>query len=250
MKHMNIILLTTIIISLLLLGCSNSYDSFSLHYNDSIDNSISCATSSSECPSSNIVQNNSTKKQAEITGLQNKYSVLLDSQKDYSKMTENEMETAQEIMENWNKLSLDFKSKYIKSKKNLQESINIYNSDKKSDSCSKKSEEIKASYDTGITYENISQTPDKYMNCKVKFTGRIIQAYGGDPENAMKIAIDGNKDKVILLDYDPEIIQLTFTDNDNISIRGHFVKTVSDLSMIYGETKIPKIYANYIEILE
>lgn len=245
MKHVSILLLTTIIISLFLFGCSNNYNEFLLLYGNYKDNSVNTDTSSTE-----TVDLDENEKQTKTNNLENKYIIILQSQKDYSQMNEDEMKTAQEIIENWNKLSLNFKSQYIKSKKRLQDSINRYNLNKKTDSNLQKVKEIKASYDTGITYKNISETPDDYLGQKVKFAGKIIQSVGGNPENDVKIAVDGNNSQLIFVGYDPEIIQLTLTDNADVVISGHFVDTISDLSIVNGETKIPKIYANEIDILE
>lgn len=243
MKYINAILLTTLIISLLITGCNNTCDIFPLLYQNSIETSINNDVYTSKT-------NTKNKKQLEIDNLEKSYSVILDSEKSYSDMRENEMNTAKEIISNWNKLSLNFKSKYIKQKKNLEESIHLYESEEKMAYCSKKAEEIKNSYDTGITYEDITTNSPKYLNSKLTITGKIISPFGSNPENDMKIAVNNNEDEIIFIYYDPKIINLTFIKDENVIIRGYFVKTVSDLSIINGETKIPRIYANYIDIVK
>lgn len=245
MKYVNTILLTTLTISLLLTGCYNYSDAFPLLYQNTIESSI---TKTGDMHPNNSENSFIKTKQLEINNLEKEYSEILDSKVDFTNMSKEEIDKSQEIISNWNKLSLNFKSKYIKQKKNLEENILSHSSKEKIKSSSKQTIELKSSYNTGITYENITENPDKYLDCKVTLTGKIVYPFGANPENDMKIEIDNNEMEPVFVYYDPEIIQLNFRKNQTITIRGYFVKTVSDLSMINGETKIPRIYANYIDI--
>lgn len=244
MKRISILIFTTIISMLTLSSCSsNNYD-FQLFYTKYANDHISI---NDKLDNSQINNTSILNKQLEISKLEKKFKPLLDSQKTYSEMTDSEKETAKEIIANWNKLSMNFKSEYIKCKKKLKDSMNQNNSTYSADL---NLETLKASYNTNITYNDLSRTPDDYIDKKITVTGTIMQITGAYSQNGIKIAIDNNINEPLFIDYDPSIIDVTLKPNSCIQIRGIFVEIVSDYSLIQGETKIPIIYANYIDIIE
>lgn len=56
------------------------------------------------------------------------------------------------------------------------------------------------SFNTGITYDQLSRTPDQYKNKKIKFTGEVAQAINQDGVTEIRLAVNGNYDNMILVD--------------------------------------------------
>lgn len=54
-------------------------------------------------------------------------------------------------------------------------------------------------YKTGITFDNISRNPKDYEGKLVYFTGEVVQLMEGDDENQIRLAVDGDYDKMILV---------------------------------------------------
>jgi hypothetical protein len=79
-----------------------------------------------------------------------------------------------------------------------------------------------ASYDTGITYDQLARTPDKFVGKEVKFTGKVIQVIESDgtDNTNLRIAVNGDYNNILLVEYDPSISQTRVLENDNVTIRG------------------------------
>jgi len=244
MKHISILTIIILTTFIILPNCNTIFPNFQI-LSIANKNASSITNNSSE----NLNTKSSINNKSKTCNLEYIYKPILESNKNYSEMTDSEKETANKLIDNWNKLSMDFKAKYIKSKKKLKENINSYNLSKSSELAVKKLESFKDSFNTNITYANITETPNKYLGKKVTFTGTLIQATGGAPDNSLKIAVDSNTNEPLLISYDPLVMELNLHENSIIKIRGIFTETVSDLSIINGETKIPKIYASYIDVV-
>ena len=99
-----------------------------------------------------------------IKKYEEKYSLILENKKLYTDMTPDERSTAVELINNWNILNDEFKTKYSDSKSVIETSFIDYKNQKEA-----------IGYDTGITYEQLARTPNEYNGEKVKFSGKVIQ---------------------------------------------------------------------------
>ena len=106
----------------------------------------------------------------------------------------------------------------------------------------------KASYDTGITYDQLARTPDDYENKKVKFSGEVIQVMESDGETQLRIAVDGNYDNVIYVGYNSKIINTRILENDYVTFRGISKGLITYQSTLGGEITIPLVYVQQIEM--
>ena len=247
MKRISTLIFTALTLFLILLIYNTKHYNFQTLYSTYNDTSTCINTDLYNLQNQNTLLTN---KQSEINKLEAIYTVILNSNKDYSEMSDSEKKIANELIQNWNKLSMDFKSQYIKPMKKLKSSINYYNSKKSSQLATEESRKIKASFNTGITYENINKTPEKYLGQKLTILGKTIQTTSDSSENYITIAVDDNMAQPLIIDYDPSIFELNLHPDSQIQIKGVFVGTISHLSLINGETKIPKIYANSIDIIK
>lgn len=101
-------------------------------------------------------------------------------------------------------------------------------------------------YKTGITFDNISRNPKDYEGKLVYFTGEVVQLMEGDDENQIRLAVDGDYDKMILIGYDPEITTSRILEDDNIEIYGLSVGIFQYESVLGQTISIPAVYVDKI----
>ena len=108
-------------------------------------------------------------------------------------------------------------------------------------------EEKKKGYNTGITYEQLARTPDKYEGKKVKFRGRVVQVIEGDDEIQIRLAVNDNYDTILYGGYDPSIVDSRILEDDYITIYGISVGTISYESTMGGQITIPGVAIEKID---
>ena len=107
----------------------------------------------------------------------------------------------------------------------------------------------KASYDTGVTFENLARNPDTYLAEKVKFSGRIIQVIKGDDQSQFRFAIDDNYDQVILIEIsEDQLSNNRLLEDDYITIRGVSFGEYTYTSALGGEITVPAVVVDSFEM--
>lgn len=109
-------------------------------------------------------------------------------------------------------------------------------------------EEEAKGYETGITFEDISRSPDKYKGKKVKFSGSVLQVIDGYLSNNLRMSTNGNYDDVILVEYKTSLIDVRLLDNDKITIYGTFSDLQSYTAVMGNTVTVPLIKADRIEL--
>lgn len=110
-----------------------------------------------------------------------------------------------------------------------------------------KEKEEKKGYETGITYDQLARTPDDYDGEKVKFRGRVIQVIEGNNETQLRIAVNRDYDKVILVAYDSSIVDKRVLDDDTITIYGKSIGLYSYEATSGATITIPAIIVDKID---
>lgn len=116
------------------------------------------------------------------------------------------------------------------SEKTLKEQLEAEKSEK--EEAEKKAAEEKAKkeaegYETGITYDQLARTPDKYTEEKVKFSGKVIQVLEGNREIQIRLAVNSDYDKILYCKYKPSIISSRILDGDIITVYGKSIGLIS-----------------------
>ncbi|MGL5479416.1 MAG: hypothetical protein ACRDCB_10295 [Clostridium sp.] len=111
----------------------------------------------------------------------------------------------------------------------------------------KKEAEEKKGYNTGITYDNLARTPDKYKDKKVKFTGKVIQVMEGDGYTQMRLAVNSDYDKIILIEIDSGSTDSRILEDDVITIMGTSNGLISYDSTMGGKITIPAVIVDKVE---
>lgn len=108
-------------------------------------------------------------------------------------------------------------------------------------------EEIKETYNTGITYNQLSREPDEYKDKKVKFSGRVLQVIEGDYSTSLRVATKGRYDNVIYITYLKGFVDSRILEDDTITVYGTFAELYTYKSTGSGYITIPRISVDYID---
>lgn len=111
----------------------------------------------------------------------------------------------------------------------------------------KKENEEKVGYNTGITYSQLARTPDDYKGKKVKFSGRVIQVIEGSGETNLRLTVNGDYNSVVLLVYNPSIVESRILENDYITFYGIAKGLHTYESTMGGMITIPLIQVDKID---
>lgn len=99
-----------------------------------------------------------------------------------------------------------------------------------------------ATYQTGITYDQVARTPDEYDMKKVQFTGRVLQVMEDKTETQIRLGVDGSYDNVILVSIDKSDLNGSrILEDDLVTVSGVSSNTVSYESTLGGNITIPSM---------
>lgn len=104
-------------------------------------------------------------------------------------------------------------------------------------------------YRTDLTYNDLARTDD-YIFEDVKFTGTVVQVMQGTGYNQMRVAIDDDFERIILVEYNPDDLEYRLMDDDWIDIYGYSFGMVSYETVLGAEMSIPAIVADQVELRE
>lgn len=106
-----------------------------------------------------------------------------------------------------------------------------------------------AEYETGITYSDLSRTPDDFEGKKVKFSGKVIQLIEDTSSDDIQIrfAVDGDYDEILFGEYDKSIVTSRVLEDDWITIYGISAGLISYQSTLGGTITIPAAWIESID---
>lgn len=109
-------------------------------------------------------------------------------------------------------------------------------------------EKSPASYQTGITFDQLARTPDQYEGAKVAFTGKIVQVIEDTNSTEIRLAVNGDYDDIILVYIPSKVLGSSrVLEDDLISIYGISKGTVSYESTMGGKITVPSMKAKIID---
>ncbi|MFB8435112.1 hypothetical protein [Enterococcus durans] len=105
-----------------------------------------------------------------------------------------------------------------------------------------------ADYNTGITYDTLTRTPDEHIGNKVTLSGEIIQVIEGDDASQYRMAVDQDYDKMVLIEVPTDQLSSRILENDLITIYGVSQGTIDYESNIGGTNTVPAITVDKFEV--
>lgn len=232
--------ISLLMVVLSLYGCVNKSS-------NTIDNSSNKKTANSQ------EENNDKEKQAQqeaqkIKQLEDTYRPILESGKKYESMTNEEGQQSVNMIRDWPKLTSEYKNKYLSAKNEIYASKEEYDKKKKAEEDAKKEAERIASYNTGVTYEQLARTPDDYKAKKVTFTGKVIQVLQNENETDIRLAVNDDYNKIIFIGYKPDTTNVRILENDNVIIRGTSIGIINYTSAFGVPISIPGVWVEEIKL--
>lgn len=106
----------------------------------------------------------------------------------------------------------------------------------------------KNKYENGPTYNEVARNPDDHMLKLGKFKGKVVQVMEGDTHNNLRVAVDGNYDKMLLVEYDPKLLSQRILEDDYITVYGMNMGIYSYESTMGAKISIPSMLAQKIDM--
>ena len=181
-------------------------------------------------------QSDLEKVQSEASVVSSQYESYKESMSEYEELAEDEKEAR--IIE----------ASRIQAEEDARKESEAEESRKQAEKEAKESEEKeKKGYDTGITYDQLARTPDDYKGEKVKFKGKVIQVVEGDGDVTLRVAINSDYDKIILVYYESNIVSSRVLEDDIITLYGKSGGLYTYDSTMGGKITIPLVYVEKID---
>lgn len=113
----------------------------------------------------------------------------------------------------------------------------------------KKEQEEKQKYeDSQITYDKIARTPDETISKECTFNGKVVQVIESANKVNLRVAVDGDYDKMLLVEYDSNIVNNRILEKDNVTLYGTSCGTTSYESTLGANITVPAMIATKIEL--
>lgn len=103
-------------------------------------------------------------------------------------------------------------------------------------------------YAKNISYKDLSRTPDKFEGKAICYTGEVVQLIEGEDYNVLRVALNGDYDKMFYLEYKPEIISERVLENDTITFYGIYYGIYQYESTFGATISIPAVAVDHIKI--
>lgn len=96
-------------------------------------------------------------------------------------------------------------------------------------------------YDTGISYDQLARNPNEHKNSYVKFSGKVVQVMEGNNEVQLRIAVNDDYDTILLVFYDPSIVNGRILDGDVVNLKGVSMGIYTYDSTMGGSITVPLV---------
>lgn len=107
-------------------------------------------------------------------------------------------------------------------------------------------EEARA-YDTGITYDQLSRSPNDYKEQKVKFRGVVFQSFEQGSDSIIMMAIGGDYNSILYITCPTSSLSTRVLENDWITVLGIANGLFTYESSGRGTLSVPWVTADSIE---
>lgn len=214
---------------------------------------FSSAASTLSDNSKNI--NELQKENEEITSTNNDLSTKVENAKEYLALDESEKELVDDKIKEVNEATKEEKQKQLNEKLEKQKAEREAEEKKKAeeDAAKKAQEEAnrKAAeeaeahkYESGITWEDMARDSNGRSGEYTTLSGKIIQVMNGDGYNQYRLAVDGDYDKVVLIQIDSYKLTQNILEDDYITVKGKCMGNVSYKTVLGAEQTIPSLYVD------
>ncbi len=109
----------------------------------------------------------------------------------------------------------------------------------------KAAEEAEAhKYESGITWEDMARDSNGRSGEYTTLSGQIIQVMNGDGYTQYRLAVDGDYDKVVLIQIDSSKLTQNILEDDYITVKGKCTGNISYKTVLGAEQTVPSLYVD------
>lgn len=181
------------------------------------------------------------KQEKQIKELNNKLEVA----KDYLELDENEKPIVDAKIDEVNKATEEAIQKEREEKEAAERAAKEAEEKKKQDEeQAKKEAQAQAEaqkYNTGITWEDMARDTYGRMGEYTTISGKIIQVMNGTLKTQYRLAVDGDYNKVLLIEIDNSKITQNILEDDYITVKGECYGNVTYTTVMGANKTIPSL---------
>ncbi len=111
-----------------------------------------------------------------------------------------------------------------------------------------KEEAEKNKYENGPSYNDVARNPEKHIAKSGKFEGKVVQVMEGDKDNQIRLAVGGDYDKMVLVEYPKNLLESRILEDDYITVYGQNLGTITYESTMGSNITIPAMLADKIDM--
>lgn len=147
-----------------------------------------------------------------------------------------------ELEESYSKLEgeyNDISAKYSALDKSFNSYLELSEEEQKAKLPEVKADKFKE-YNTGITYEQLVRAPEKYNGENLTLSGEIINAVDTTTLSYAILAVDGNKDNLVWINYMSNLLDYRLLKGDKVTVYGS--------ASGEEEYSVPRVWVKHIEV--
>ncbi len=100
-----------------------------------------------------------------------------------------------------------------------------------------------------IPYDDLARDPDSYTGHDIKITGKVLQVVEGDTETNLRVATDGNYDDVVMVGFDPAILDgKRVLEDDTVTVCGTYIGIYKYQSTLGATISVPGLYGELVTV--
>lgn len=165
--------------------------------------------------------------------------------REYLTLDENEKILVDAKIEEVKNTTKEAKQKEIDEKnaaeeKKRQEEAAALQAQKEAEEKARKEAEAKK-YDTGITWEDMARDTNGRSGEYTRVSGKIIQVMNGTGYNQYRLAVDGDYNKVLLIEITTDKLTQNIIEDDYITVEGKCAGNVTYKTVLGSENTIPSL---------
>ncbi len=101
---------------------------------------------------------------------------------------------------------------------------------------------------TKTNFNDFARHEKLHENEKLSFTGKVMQVMESSWQNAIRLAVDSDTDKIIYLTYDPDLINIRVLDDDTLTVKGTYSGLYTYSSIRGGDITIPSATIESLQV--
>lgn len=122
--------------------------------------------------------------------------------------------------------------------------VNDTSTDESSDNNSSADQKFDSVNYPVVSFDSLARTPDQYESKNIQLTGKVLQVIEGDDENNLRVAVNGDYNDVVLVEYFRGIMLGTrVLEDDKVTLYGISMGTTTYESTMGADITIPDMNA-------